>query len=874
MSERERFTDPQTLWSHSPSDDDGPTLLLCHLEEVHDNAARIVDSARTTDTGTSFADLCEIVAWAHDYAKLTEWFQADFPEREAHLDKPKRYTYHAFLGAVLAMHSAEVRGLPQYDQALAFFAVVDHHQNLADIPTDTGQYANNQTAVENRIDRLVEQADNIEKRVPEVARTIIDRATGETSDLDSLSRYLKQREFTYTLTEFKDSARPAFYGDLMYLWGTLKLADRVAAADPDSEWSHTLQREQPDARRIVDSTPNVGSDNRIETQLDRLRTRAQNLVTERVVGIDRQTDGFVGALWLPTGFGKTYTGLRAAISIANRRDASVIYALPYTSIIDQTAVVAKDALDIKVNTPEFLVDHYLSETAIESNQPDTPDDDSFSSEAYLLGSAWWAGLVLTTFVQLFESTAGPAGKQAPKLPTLQNAVIVLDEPQALPHNWWPLVARLAEVLVEQFDATILLLSATQPRIVETFSDQLEVQRLGNGTNVLSSPRAAINIESACRDFLVEYPRVEYQLHDSINAWINEDASRATLTHHAAAATAVEPIAETREVASALCVSNTIRSARALDKAVTDRISDGVVHLNELLHSIIIDTGERPCPTDLLDRAAEQGADIVQAHLTTRLSPADRRVLIQSISTSHPLWNAASLLLTATQLVEAGVDLSFDRVYRDIAPLPSIVQAGGRCNREFGSTEPASVTIWRLGASDLGDGAVVPSTIYSEPDLLSPTQSVLSNWKTPLSEAEMVTDAVEAYYDQLHEYGPGDQSLPEYVDVTRSEKLRSRSLIDERSDLVEVFAGHTKSEIADIKRLSRQIDSDESPNKSVLDRLTFVRFSGPRIVGPPYPDGVTVKLINNDETVLIPGGNESAAYNPCYGYVADSDRTNF
>jgi hypothetical protein len=56
----------------------------------------------------------------------------------------------------------------------------------------------------------------------------------------------------------------------------------------------------------------------------------------------------------------------------------------------------------------------------------------------MLAEGWRAGVTVTTFVQLFESLAGPRNQQSMKLPALRDSVIVLDEPQSLPLDWWKL----------------------------------------------------------------------------------------------------------------------------------------------------------------------------------------------------------------------------------------------------------------------------------------------------------------------------------------------------------------------------------------------------------------------------------------------------
>jgi CRISPR-associated endonuclease/helicase Cas3 len=67
------------------------------------------------------------------------------------------------------------------------------------------------------------------------------------------------------------------------------------------------------------------------------------------------------------------------------------------------------------------------------------------------------------------------------------------------------------------------------------------------------------------------------------------------------------------------------------------------------------------------------------HLSTAMCPDHRKQIITKIKAE--LSQGKTVFAASTQLIEAGVDIDFPCVFREIAPLESIIQSAGRCNRE-------------------------------------------------------------------------------------------------------------------------------------------------------------------------------------------------
>jgi CRISPR-associated endonuclease Cas3-HD len=609
-------------------------------------------------------------------------------------------------------------------------------------------------------------------------------------------------------TVSRDALSDSCYALVLECWGSLVLADKTSAAsrnDTTGADRSQYDAEQPTLAVLdkyiddLEASASADPDGTRREQLNHYRSRARSAIVENATAF-AESGGDVATLTLPTGMGKTLSGLSAAETIRDELDGErVIYALPFTSIIDQVVDELGEIYETDTLGRLLTAHHHLSETTIVDDR-DVDSADRNDDVAGMLAEAWRAGLTVTTFVQLFESLAGPANTQCMKLPALRDSVVILDEPQSLPLDWWKLVPRLVEMLTEQYNALVIAMTATQPKL---FDDP---------TELVDDPDVYFETTA----------RVEYQLDPSTEKYIETQAGPKSYT---AAATELRNAIESGE--STLAVCNTIDSARALFEQVTT--GEVVFQSVGEIYADKLGTVETTAELEPAELAAEivAGADQSVLHLSTRLRPVDRLKLIETAK--RLTQRGYNLLTISTQLVEAGVDISFDRLYRDLAPIDSIVQAAGRCNRSF-EQDRGHATVWWLDVPDEQEKTPAEA-VYNRGATLLPvaaeTLDSVRGEKSVLSETAVARTAVEQYYDTLRERKDvGKATYAEYVDDARADKLAELSLIHQRN-AVDISICRTDAERARIENIREAWQNYEFDRvRRLMDELKQTRVSIP------------------------------------------------
>lgn len=773
-----------TVYSHPPENGQPGVELVDHLTDVAGRVTHVVPAETTTPTGEPLRAVVETLAYVHDLGKATTYFQKYLLENQS--PEFEQYRYHAPIGSFAAYHALDTRRFDTETCLAGFLAVAKHHGHLPDIADyiysrahrREGVSKSERNSAEQQQTAIAIQIKNIDNHVPGVATEIFDAATAGRGDWTSF-----RDGFGALLSEINDAVATtgsvpgidrnalskSCYGLVLQCWSSLVLADKTSAAGTRNH-SNTYAAEPPPLERVdshireIETSVSADPDGTRSERLNHYRSRARETVLDNV---ERFADagGGVATLTLPTGMGKTLTGLSAALDLRDRLDGErVVYALPFTSIIDQVVDEIEDIYDTNATGRLLTTHHHLAETTIREEE-DAEEADRNDDVAAMLAESWRAGLTVTTFVQLFESLAGPRNRQSMKLPALRDSVVVLDEPQSLPLDWWKLVPRLVSMLSEQYDTTVIAMTATQP---ELFDD---------ATSLVDDPDS----------YFEAVERVRYELDESIERYISDQSGPKS---YADAATTLGESLGVGE--SALAVCNTIDAARELTERMSARINE--VDVAEMYADELTEVGDAASvdAAAVASRVTAADGDAL-LHLSTRLRPVDRLTLIE---TAKQLTERGTpLVVVSTQLVEAGVDISFDRVYRDLAPIDSIVQAAGRCNRSF-ERDRGRVTVWWLDAP--GDQSKTPAeAVYNRgPSLLPVAATTLDSIRDgsgTLSEMDVARTAVEQYYERLHkEKDVGKKTFSNYVDKARADELGRLSLIEERR-AADVFVTRTDSE---------------------------------------------------------------------------------
>ena len=159
-------------------------------------------------------------------------------------------------------------------------------------------------------------------------------------------------------------------------------------------------------------------------------------------------------LTAPTGYGKTLTALNFALKFNKPR---IIYALPFTSIIDQTYdIVAK----IYKNS-DILVSKAHHKTTI--GEENLTKEDRYSKIKFLMES--FSGEInVTTLYQLIFALFGNKNKDNVKFNQLKNSVVIIDEAQAIPYNFRKDFILLCEIISQRLGTIFIFMSATMPVI--------------------------------------------------------------------------------------------------------------------------------------------------------------------------------------------------------------------------------------------------------------------------------------------------------------------------------------------------------------------------------------------------------------------------
>jgi len=822
--------DRHERYSHPPEDGRPAVKLVTHLEDVASRLDYLIPEEATTPEGQPLHEVVRRLALVHDLGKATTWFQ-QYIDDDHRNPTPEMKRHHSPLGSFAAFAVLERGGFSIETCIAGFVAVAKHHGRLPNVleyvvnRTDGSLYGDDES-----LDVVAHQAKDIHDNARDVATGVFETATGDGDDWTAFAQAvvddsLVERIAVHVITGEQpnvDALSKSCYGLVLQCWSSLVLADKTSAAGAKNDPS-TYAAKSPSLDRLdehirkIEHDASADPDGTRSEQLNYHRSRARESVLDTTAAFADDEDS-VATLTLPTGMGKTLTGLSAAFDLRDRLDGErVVYALPFTSIIDQVVDEVETIYETDTTGRLLTAHHHLAKTIIreEGDEEKADFDDDIGG---MLAESWRSGLTVTTFVQLFESLAGPANRQSMKLPALRNSVVVLDEPQSLPLDWWKLVPRLVTMLTEQYDATVIAMTATQPELFE------------GATELVDDPSS----------YFGAVERVRYELDVSTERYVAEQ--RGPKSYDSAADSLCESFAAEE---SALAVCNTIDSARELTERTRARIE--AVDVAELYADELADTGDvtEIEATAVANRVAAADGDAL-LHLTTRLRPADRLTLIE---TAKELTERGEPLVTvSTQLVEAGVDISFDRVYRDLAPIDSVVQAAGRCNRSF-EREQGRVTVWWLDTP--GDQDKTPAeAVYNRGSALLPvaasTLDFVREGSGTLSEMDVARTAVKQYYRRLHEEkNVGKRTFADHVDEARADELGRLSLIDQRR-AGDVFIVRTGPE----RDLAERIrDADEAHDFGTLGRL--VDETKPLRISVPYyrEDSETADAIRKLDPIL-------------------------
>lgn len=663
-----------------------------------------------------FSNISFLIGLTHDFAKSTSFFQTYLSDHTK-----KENTQHSFLSAIFTYYVVKNyldKNNINFESNLSiisYIVVLAHHGNLKDITKldDYNEKKINSKMVLKQIEDLKSSDDNLSKFYDDFEIDFF-RFFDE---FDEISE-----EITDELLIFSFEGNIDNYFYILLFYSSLLDADKMDASE-----SKRINREN-----IPGDIVDIFKKNNLRDSKDNInktREEAYQEVNGNILNMDLNER--ILSIELPTGIGKTFTGVSAALKLKERINNElnfnprIIYSLPFLTIVDQNSDTISSILnESNLKGSNFLLNHnHLSDMNYKSN-----DLEEYNiSNSKILIEGWNSEIIVTTFIQFFYSIISNKNKSLRKFHNITNSIILLDEIQSVPYKYWKIINLFFKKLAYEYNCWIILMTATQPYIFKENEIKSLVDNVEYYFNKFDRVNYNFNLDSQnFEDFKKEF--VDKISNDSKNDY--------------------------------LVVLNTINSSKELYEFIKD-------YYSVMDYDIYLDDCNGICYI---------GDDIQLIYLSNNIIPKHRLEKINAIKESH-----RQSIVISTQLIEAGVDIDVDIIYRDLAPLDSLVQTAGRCNRS-GNKEKGVVNVISLKNEN---GKSYSSFIYDSL-LLNKTKEVLTSLNQ-ISEKEFNLAAAKNYFKLIYNSGTQDDYLIKIIENLRFPEIPSNfKLIEEDIQKVDVF----------------------------------------------------------------------------------------
>ncbi|MED1057627.1 CRISPR-associated helicase Cas3' [Bacillus mycoides] len=308
--------------------------------------------------------------------------------------------------------------------------------------------------------------------------------------------------------------------------------------------------------------------------------------------------------------------------------ASLRYALKHAKfhnkkriiyVVPYTTIIEQNAEEVrKILEDEANILEHHSNIVEESNENDESEDGiiNVQQKLKLAKDNWDSPIIFTTMVQLLNVFYAKESRNTRRLHNLSDAIIIFDEVQKVPISCVSLFNQALNFLKIYSCSSLVLCTATQPAL-DFVEQKLDINTDSEMINNL--------------DYVIEsFKRVE----------IIDKATNGTFNKN--------------------------------------KLTEFIHTKIEEVQSILIILNTKSVVRDLYTQLQSQELNIPIYHLSTTMCAAHRHKILEEIR--KRLNDGKKVICISTQLIEAGVDVSFECVIRSLSGLDSIAQAAGRCNR--------------------------------------------------------------------------------------------------------------------------------------------------------------------------------------------------